>query len=71
MTLVRILDEFENSNCDRRPGGQDVASRFVCVSVLPSLNHNENPYSRASSVRELQIIFEIRTWKVEIINCKL
>ena len=37
MTLVRILDEFENSNCDRRPGGQDVASRFVCVSVLPSL----------------------------------
>ena len=43
ITLVRILDEFENSFCDRRLGGHNVASRFVCVSVLPSLNHNENP----------------------------
>ena len=37
MTLVRILDEFAKGFCDRRPGGDDVASRFVCVSVLPSL----------------------------------
>ena len=43
MTLVRILDEFENSDRDRRLGGGDVASRFVCVSVLPSLKRNENP----------------------------
>ena len=43
MTLVRILDEFENGHCDRRPGGDNVASRFVCVSVLPFFNLNENP----------------------------
>ena len=33
--IVRILDEFENSFCDRRLGDDNVASRFVCVSCTP------------------------------------
>ena len=52
LTLVRILDEFAKCPCDRGPADDGVASRFVSVSVSPSLNHNENPISRASSVRE-------------------
>ena len=36
MTLVRILDEFENSDCDRRLGGDNVAS-----GRRPKRNENE------------------------------
>ena len=35
LTLVRILEEFADSNCDRGPAGTNVGSRFVSVSVYP------------------------------------
>ena len=37
LTLVRILDEFAKGTCDRGPAGHGVGSRFVSVSVSPSL----------------------------------
>ena len=40
MILVRILDEFENGLCDRRLGGHNVASRFVCVFCTPLFDCN-------------------------------
>ena len=71
MTLVRILDEFENSDRDRRLGGLDVASRFVCVSVLPSLNHNENPLVVPSLLgKQRKITKKDKTEKEKEINKK-
>ena len=55
VTLVRILDDFQNSNRDRRPAADGVAARFVCVCVflrIPSLKPNENPVRSETSVRE-------------------
>ena len=51
MILVRILDEFEKGFRDRRLGGPNVASRFVCVSCTGLFESKWEPFSRASSVR--------------------
>ena len=37
LTLVRILDEFAKGDCDQGSAGHGVGSRFVSVSVSPSL----------------------------------